>query len=1089
MPTQPTDTQGRLNTLITCFTITVQTLEILANSLQAAFLGAIANTTRSLLKNIETIRRNKRTCIELMEGTHELLSAIIICHVKSETDGVLPPSVLNHIGKFTETLHKIHVLVQAQQSGSKFKQLFRQGDMDTLLKDCKNGLTQELHFFRLTNTGIMTNVSKMEADAKQRHQEVLDMIDGLSDSASSDRESTMSRVYSLASNSSKSISMLPSEPKIFHGRESELFDILQLLRMKASRIAILGTGGMGKTSLARAVLHHAEVSAQYTQHRYFVACDSAASKVELAALIGAHLGLKPGKDLTQAVIRYFTTGPTSLLVLDNLETVWEPTELRGDIEEFLSLLTDLKDLALIITMRGAERPAKVQWSHPFLPPLQPLNHRAAEQTFFDIAEDHHNQEEIDRLLSLTDNMPLAINLIAHLVDVEGCSSVLSRWEAESTSVISEGYDKKSNLDVSISLSLSSPRIKAVPDAQELLSLLSMLPDGLSDVELLQSKLPIENIWNCKTTLIRTALAYLDEKKQLKALVPIREYMRKTHPPGNKLVKPLLKHFHELLEWHKDFSGTGTNSATVGQISSNLANIQSLLRNGLQKGHPDLTDNVFSALHLNLFSRHAGRGSIPLLGQLHKILPHPCNHRLEASLIAEFFDSYLYIAISNPETLVARALEHFEHFEDSDLKCKFYLSVAYYYLAQLNGSSAAMHFANTAVSLATSSGNTKGHSQGLSQLAFNHWQQGDYPASQAQACKAQRLASISAELSTEAHALRIEAMAWTQLGDYKQSISLCTRARELLGLCGMFRGNQDHNIMICQAQILLLKSEYCEAHIIQTQILQDCPVHMHPNHHAFALLNLAELGLYMNAPKHAVQQDIERAKKIFLPLELRVEITMCDMILADLHLREGDILTAKALFMACLRAGNHSEITSHCLEQLGNTGRWGASGQMSSWTTVYLAHSIKFKEKLGINKALQFLGDIFLAQANEDTAVRLFTVALEGFTYMDVHRSRAECMLRLGDIAKEHDDLGKAVGFWDAARPLFERSSQTKQIEDIDERLASVNESELEQHRRNLAHLMENNAPSGIVEEAEDDLSDTEEEENLGGVKPPVDFET
>ena len=143
--------------------------------------------------------------------------------------------------------------------------------------------------------------------------------------------------------------MLPSEPKIFHGRESEICNILTILRMKSPRIAILGTGGMGKTSLARAVLHHAEVSAQYTDHRYFVACDSATSKVELAALIGAHLGLKPCRDLTQAVIKFLGTASPSLLVLDNLETVWEPTELCGDIEEFLSLLTDLKDLALIVS--------------------------------------------------------------------------------------------------------------------------------------------------------------------------------------------------------------------------------------------------------------------------------------------------------------------------------------------------------------------------------------------------------------------------------------------------------------------------------------------------------------------------------------------------------------------------------------------------------------------------------------------------------------------------------------------------------------------------------------------------------------------
>jgi hypothetical protein len=156
--------------------------------------------------------------------------------------------------------------------------------------------------------------------------------------------------------------------------------------------------------------------------------------------------------------------------------------------------------------------------------------------------------------------------------------------------------------------------------------------------------------------------------------------------------------------------------------------------------------------------------------------------------------------------------------------------------------------------------------------------------------------------------------------------------------------------------------------------------------------------------------------------------------------------------------------------------------MSTWTTVYLAHSMKFKHKLGINKALQFLGDIFLSQPDEDTAVNLLIIALEGFTYMDVHRSRAECMLRLGDIAEGHDDLHRAVEFWDAARPLFERSSQSKQIELIDERLASVGEDVLKQHRMNLARLMEINAPTRVAEEGEDDLSDIEDlQKDLVGV--------
>ncbi|KAJ7694683.1 P-loop containing nucleoside triphosphate hydrolase protein, partial [Mycena metata] len=335
---------------------------------------------------------------------------------------------------------------------------------------------------------------------------------------------------------------LPAEPKIFYGRESELADILTHFRESTPRIAILGAGGMGKTSLASAVLHHEEIITKYQVNRVFVPGDSASTKVELAGLIGAHLGIKPGQDLTQAVLHHFAEGPPTLLVVDNLETVWEPAQSRKEIEEFLSLLTDITSLALIITMRGAERPSKVQWTRPFLLPLEPLSQEAARKTFIDIADDKHSMEEMDQVLGLTDNMPLTINLLAHMVDGEGCTAILLRWQKEQTSVISEGYDRRSNLELSISLSLASPRITSVPHAQELLGLLSLLPDGLSDAELKQSNFGIQNILDCKRALLRTALAYTDDHKRLKALVPIREYMRRFLPPTDEMIKPLLKHF-------------------------------------------------------------------------------------------------------------------------------------------------------------------------------------------------------------------------------------------------------------------------------------------------------------------------------------------------------------------------------------------------------------------------------------------------------------------------------------------------------------------------------------------------------------------
>jgi hypothetical protein len=121
---------------------------------------------------------------------------------------------------------------------------------------------------------------------------------------------------------------------------------MKMLNQQPARITILRGGGMGKTSLARAVLHHPITSVQF-EHRFFVSAE-AATTVELAALIGLHVGLDSGKDLTKTVVQYFSRQEPSLLVLDNLETVWEPIQSQGQVEGFLSLLTDIGHLALIV---------------------------------------------------------------------------------------------------------------------------------------------------------------------------------------------------------------------------------------------------------------------------------------------------------------------------------------------------------------------------------------------------------------------------------------------------------------------------------------------------------------------------------------------------------------------------------------------------------------------------------------------------------------------------------------------------------------------------------------------------------------------
>jgi tetratricopeptide (TPR) repeat protein len=306
-----------------------------------------------------------------------------------------------------------------------------------------------------------------------------------------------------------------------------------------------------------------------------------------------------------------------------------------------------------------------------------------------------------------------------------------------------------------------------------------------------------------------------------------------------------------------------------------------------------------------------------------------------------------------------------------------------------------------------------------------------------------------------------------LGKYSQSISLCNRAINLLGLCGLSGGTLKHTIQSTQAEAHRLKTEYLEAYNIQAQIFYESSLNLDPYHQGVTALSVAQLQISMDAPKQEVQKNIDTGKSLIREDRL---LQWCEVLQGDLNLREGYSVDADIILCNTLQVswGNAADIVAYCLEILADVARWSDFRGVSLWPTVLLVHSLKSRERLGIHKAIQFLGNLFLAQDDKDTAISLFTVALEGFTYIDVHRSRAECMLHLGDISKGCGDLLKAVELWEAARLLFERSSQAKQVEDIDERLAIVGEDVWKQHRANLAHLVKHNGPSGIVGEVDDE---------------------
>jgi hypothetical protein len=289
--------------------------------------------------------------------------------------------------------------------------------------------------------------------------------------------------------------------------------------------------------------------------------------------------------------------------------------------------------------------------------------------FLEIADDVHEEREIQKLLALTGNLPLAIDIIAHLADYEGCPQVLERWETEKISLLSDGHDKRSNLEVSLQLSLSSPRMESAQDAKTLLSLLSLLPDGLSDVELTQSKLPLRDPLSCKAALLRTSLAYLDHDHRLKALVPIREYMGSVHPPSYALVYALLQYFQTLLQLYRRYLGLELGQV-IHQIAPNIGNLQSIILHGLTLKNEGLSDTCRCALDLNSFHRLSGRDSAISMNNLFEIVQQLDDGQLKVLHITETFASWSRHPIPNPAGLIEEVEQYFTTVHDPKTECEF-----------------------------------------------------------------------------------------------------------------------------------------------------------------------------------------------------------------------------------------------------------------------------------------------------------------------------------------------------------------------------------------------------------------------------------
>ncbi|KAG6855521.1 hypothetical protein H0H87_001612, partial [Tephrocybe sp. NHM501043] len=164
-----------------------------------------------------------------------------------------------------------------------------------------------------------------------------------------------------------------------------------------ARIAILGAGGMGKTTLALSVLHKQMVAGRYPS-RYFISCEGTPSVLSLVGEIANALRIplaNRDSHLLDTILSSFP--PNSILCLDNFETLWDNEPMRVELEEFLSNL-QVPHLGLMITMRGTQRLSKVSWSKPLLTPLKSMTGDDSRR-LFEQSCSHPLDEFVENLLN------------------------------------------------------------------------------------------------------------------------------------------------------------------------------------------------------------------------------------------------------------------------------------------------------------------------------------------------------------------------------------------------------------------------------------------------------------------------------------------------------------------------------------------------------------------------------------------------------------------------------------------------------------------------------------------------------------------